>query len=470
MNERSLDRMAEAIAILRSEPPREGANPMTEDQTKDTAATPEASAASDTASSAKAADSTTAAAARSGTSSRRVLAALFWLLASLAIMVGSVTLWAHQTLLTSDGWGGIVEDVIADPEVTDNISTVVVTRISDSLGVRDTVADILPGSLDIVAGALTTGVEDRIVDAVAGFMASDGFQEAFVRANEVAHDVAMKAIRGGDSEALTSEDGLITLNVFPIIEAVLLNLQDGGLIDESREIPDLSTYEPPAETVARLETLLGREIPDDIGTIVLVESEGLGVVQEVVRYFDIITVLMLLLAVLFVGLALWLSASRVRMVLWLAGGAIAALAVGRFFTRLILNAITDKAQEGDASVTVLAIVDAAVDSLMWFTFVVMAISAIVALAAIWWERHKTGERAATETPPRTLGHWARDNAQMLLFVGIGTIAFIVIWNIGGADLALLTAAGLGLLGVAYKVLTGHDDSAPADDTSPAADG
>jgi hypothetical protein len=400
---------------------------------------------------------------KNGSSSRRVLAATFWLLASLAILLSSVTLWAHQTLLTSSGWGGIVEDVISDPEVTDNIASVVVTRISDSLDVGDTVAGFLPGSLSIVAGALTSGVEDRITDGVANFMASDGFQEAFVKANEAGHDVAMAAIRGGDSEALTSEDGLITLNVFPIIEGVLNNLQDAGLIDESREIPDLATFEPAAETVARLESLLGRDLPDDIGTITLVESENLGIVQDAIRYFDVITALMLLLAVLFVGVALWLSSSRVRMVLWLAGGAIAALAIGRFFTRLIHNAVTNKAQEGDASVTVLAIIDSAVDSLMWFTFAVMAIAAIVALGAYWWEHRKTGERAATETPPRTLGHWARDNAQILLYVGLGILAFVVIWNIGGADLALLSAAALGLIGVAYKVLTGHDDAATAED-------
>lgn len=399
---------------------------------------------------------------------RRTLAALFWLLASLAIMVGSVSLWAHQTLLTDDGWGGIVEDVIADPEVTDNIATVVVTRISDSLNVQDTVASFLPDALGIVAGALTNGVEDRIADSVAGFMESDGFQDAFVAANRAGHAAAMAAIRGGDSEALDSTGGLITLNVFPIIGGVLNNLQDNGLIDESREIPDLSDFEPSADTIARLENLLGRDLPDDIGTIVLVESENLETVQQVVRYFDVITVLALLLAVIFVGLALWLSASRIRMVLWLAGGAIAALAIGRFFTRLILNAITSRAQEGDASVTVLAIIETSVDSLMWFTFAVMAIAAVVALAAILWERHKTGERVSMNTPPRTLGQWARDNALTLMYVALGVIAFFVIWNVGGPDVALLTAAGLGLVGVAYKLLSGDeeaDDEGAADSSS-----
>ena len=77
-----------------------------------------------------------AAAADRRASSRRVLAALFWLLASLSVLVGGVTLWAHQTLLTSDGWGNLVGEVVSDPEVVEDISSTVVTRVSDSLGVR----------------------------------------------------------------------------------------------------------------------------------------------------------------------------------------------------------------------------------------------------------------------------------------------------------------------------------------------
>jgi hypothetical protein len=203
---------------------------------------------------------------------RRVLAGLFWLLASLAILVSGVTLWAHQTLLTSDGWTRIVTEVVNDEEVIENTSAALVSRLSESLGVGDTVAEILPDQLDAVAGAITLGVEDRVTQAVADFMSREGVQDAFVDVNRAAHDAAMKVIRGGDSEALTSEEGAITLNIFPLIEGALLGLQENGIISEDREIPSLSEYEAPAETVARLEALLGRDLPDDIGTNTLIES------------------------------------------------------------------------------------------------------------------------------------------------------------------------------------------------------
>ena len=132
---------------------------------------------------------------------------------------------------------------------------------------------------------------------------------------------------------MTSAQGTISINVFPLIEGVLVGLQDAGIIDESRQIPDLSSYEPDPQRVATLETLLGRDIPDDIGTITLVESDRLGTVQSAVRAFDVITVVLIVIAIVCVLLALWLSQRRLRMVLWLAIGAIVALLLGRGLTR-----------------------------------------------------------------------------------------------------------------------------------------
>jgi hypothetical protein len=391
---------------------------------------------------------------------RRALAALFWLLASLGVMLSGLTVWAHQTLLTSDGYGAIVKEVIADPEVVENVSTVLVTRISDRLGVRDTVADVLPGSLDVVAGALTAGVEDRIIGLVEDFISGEGFQEVFVEVNKTAHDAAMAVIRGGDSEALASQEGLVTLNIFPVLENVLLALQENGLIGQDREIPDLTNAEPSDQTVAMLERVLGRELPDDIGTIVLVDSENLALVQQVIRWFDLITLLSLAATILFTALALWLSERRIRMLMWLAFGAVAALALTRIVARLAFGGMTRRASEADASVTVLKIIEVALDSLLIFMFVGMVVALAVGVGAIWWER-RSGPRPAMATPPRTLGQWLGDHAREIVLGGLAVIAFVVLWSIGGADLALTTGAAVGLLAIAYVLLTRGDAESEA---------
>ncbi|MFO7531787.1 MAG: hypothetical protein R6W93_04945 [Candidatus Limnocylindrales bacterium] len=393
------------------------------------------------------------------TSGRSILAALFWLLSCLAILAGGVTLWAHQTILTSDGWGTIVAGLASDEEVIAATSERLVDRVSESLAISDRVAQILPGEMNLLAGAITRSVQDRVTDRVAEIAATEPVQDAFVRANELAHDAAMTAIRGVDSEVLTTQEGTISLNVFPLIESVLVGLQDAGLIDQGREIPDLSGFEPDPERVARLETILGRELPDDIGTITLIESDRLDRVQTAVRAFDVITIALIAMAIVCIALALWLSMRRLRMVVWLAIGSIVALLLGRGFARLVIEDITGTLRDGENRAAVVAVVDSSVDSLLWFTFALIVVALIVAGIAILAERRAELAEAAAE--PDSVREWLRSRSRAIGYVGIGLVAFVVVWNVGGADITLLAGALLGIVLIVVSLLGGRGAGVPA---------
>jgi hypothetical protein len=392
------------------------------------------------------------------TSGRSILAALFWLLSCLAILAGGVTLWAHQTILTSDGWGTIVAGLASDEEVIAATSERLVDRVSESLAISDRVAQILPGEMSLLAGAITRSVQDRVTDRVAEIAATEPVQDAFIRANELAHEAAMTAIRGVDSEVLTSQEGTISLNVFPLIEGVLVGLQDAGLIDQGREIPDLSGFEPDPERVARLETILGRDLPDDIGTITLIESDRLDRVQTAVRAFDVITIALIALAIVCIALALWLSQRRLRMLLWLAIGSIVALLLGRGFTRLVIEDITGTLRDGENGPAVVAVVDSSVDSLLWFTFALIVVALIVAGIAILAERRAELAEAAAE--PDSVREWLRSRSRAIGYVGIGLVAFVVVWNVGGTDITLLAGALLGIVLIVVSLLGGRGEGVP----------
>jgi hypothetical protein len=392
------------------------------------------------------------------TSGRSILAALFWLLSCLAILAGGVTLWAHQTILTSDGWGTIVAGLASDEEVIAATSERLVDRVSESLAISDRVAQILPGEMNLLAGAITRSVQDRVTDRVAEIAATEPVQDAFVRANELAHDAAMTAIRGVDSEVLTTQEGTISLNVFPLIESVLVGLQDAGLIDQGREIPDLSGFEPDPERVARLEAILGRELPDDIGTITLIESDRLDRVQTAVRAFDVITIALIAMAIVCIALALWLSMRRLRMVVWLAIGSIVALLLGRGFARLVIEDITGTLRDGENRAAVVAVVDSSVDSLLWFTFALIVVALIVAGIAILAERRAELAEAAAE--PGSVREWLRSRSRAIGYIGIGLVAFVVVWNVGGTDITLLAGALLGIVLIVVSLLGGRGEGVP----------
>lgn len=387
------------------------------------------------------------------TSGRSILAALFWLLACLAILVSGITVWAHQTVLTPGGWGGVVAGVASDQEVIEATSDRVVKRISDALDIQGRLAQALPGDLDIVPAVITGVVQDRVAERLAEVAASKPFQDAFVTVNEKAHEAAMKVIRGGDSQVLTSEEGVIALNVFPLIGGVLTTLQTDGIIPAGIQLPDLTNYEPDPDRLAKLEAVLGRDLPDDIGTITLVQSDRLASVQEGVRAFDIITIVVLVAAALFVALALWLSARRLRMVVWLAVGAIVALLLGRFVTRVVVEDVTGALRAGENGVTVRGVVDSTVDSLLWFTFALIVVAVVVALVAIVVERRAEISEIVAE--PESLREWLRSRSRAIAYVGIGLVAFVVLWNVGGPDITFVAAALVGLILIAVAVIGGR---------------
>jgi len=329
----------------------------------------------------------TTSASKQPRSARSFLAAVFWLLASISVLGATLAPWAHQSLLTSGGWGNIVGGVIERPEVQEAVATVGVERLSQALDVKDRVAQALPGPA-FVADALTGAVERRITDAVAGFIGSEGFRDAFVTANEKAHDVAMRIIRDDDNEAITAQGGLVTLNLLPLIEVGLQRLQDAGIIDASRQLPDLSGGLS-ADAAAALSKVLGRDIPTDIGTIVLVESDRAGTIGPAIRWFDLITGLSLLLWALFTALAVWLSGRRARMIAWLSAGAIVALIAARFLAQALLEAAMRKHPELEAKVVISAIIEVAVDSLMGFTLALMFIALVVGAVAIYLDWHES---------------------------------------------------------------------------------
>ena len=240
-------------------------------------------------------------------------------------------------------------------------------------------------------------------------------------------------------------------------ESVLVALQEAGVIDASRQIPDLSEYQPPAETVARLETVLGRELPDDIGTIDLVTSDRLATVQQAVRMFDLITF----------GVRLHHArAHRARRsscpdggCAWSSGSLsapIAALALGRATTRLVIEDITGAlAQQGGTAVR--AAIEAAVDQVMWVSFVVIAVAVLIAGLAMWLDRRQPRPEGALPPPPRTVADRVRERNREFAIAGLAAIAFFVLWRLGGPDLALLAAAATGIWLIGVSVLTGRVD-------------
>jgi hypothetical protein len=141
-----------------------------------------------------------------------------------------------------------------------------------------------------------------------------------------------------------------------------------------------------------------------------------------------------------------------------------ALLLGRGVTRIIMEDVTGAFRDGPQGITVAATVDSAVDSLMWFTFLLIVVALIVAGAALVIERRAelSGSAAGSVAEAGGWGEWLRTRSRAIGYVGMGLVAFVVLWNVGGPDITLLAAAMVGLILIAVSLLGGRGRSAAAE--------
>jgi hypothetical protein len=371
---------------------------------------------------------------------RSILAGLFWLLACTGVMAATLGVWAHRSVLTTDGWSSLMVTAAENPEVVAGTSDIVADRVAEAVGLETIVASLLPGPSTVLARPISERVEGFVSEGIEAVMGTEAFASAWEQGNERLHAVALEALRGG-TDVVSTGSGAIELNVMPVVYAGLERLQEAGILPADVTLPELEAGQLPAESIAQLEARLGRDLPEGLGTIQLVQSENLAGLQQAVRAFDLIVILLIALTVLFAVLALTLTSRRLRMVLWLALGSIVALMLARVVGRQVLEALAGSLKDGPAGRTIGGVLGTIGDGMMWFTFIVIALAVVVAVAAVVmeWRGRKT---VADRGPRPSLGAVARARSSELTVAGAAVIGFFALWRAAGADVALMAAAAV----------------------------
>jgi len=149
--------------------------------------------------------------------------------------------------------------------------------------------------------------------------------------------------------------------------------------------------------------------------------------QTAVRIFDIVVIVLIALAVALVALALWLSAKRRRMVIYLAIGTIVAFVLARLFTNAATDALTTGiAQEGLRG-AIESILNATLADFRGWALLILIATGIIAIVAYAYGR-----------PNVSVASFSTDRAMER--VGLALIALVVLWIAVGLEVALLAAA------------------------------
>ena len=317
-----------------------------------------------------------------------VVAGVAGVVAVLSLLVGASGLWALWVAFDSERFERRVDEVLTHPDVREAIAVRVVDEVAEAVAIRDAVGDLLPEGFEPAADLVLAGARAFVVDRVADVLRRDDVRSLIAAAAGRAHAGAVDVVRGGSLlDGLRVVDDEVRLDLFPLVGVALTWLQDLGLL-RGVELPELTSEAGAEADRATLGAALGRELPPDLGELVVYRSDALdraGTMVDTVQRFLVVSARVSLLA-LVVGAATAVAAvALARRRRRAAGLLAAAIAVEVVVVQLVTDRVANRAPtlvEGIAArVAIAELVDDLQRSLVR-TIAVAGVTLVVLLVAV----------------------------------------------------------------------------------------
>ena len=280
---------------------------------------------------------------RRGSRTRRTVAGVLVVLFVILLPVTYVVAWTHYVVLTNRGFERTVVPIGTDPAVAAAVGTTLTNQIFTSLNAQQTVKNALPPKADFLAGPITNAARGYVQQGVTAALQSQRFQALWKETVDFAHAQLLSVLKG-NSKAVTTSNGQVVLNLVPLLDAALQNLQGfvSGVVGRPVTIPDVSANEIPASACQTIGNAINRQLPSNCGQIPLFPADKLTQARHLVRVFNGVLVLLLILTPVVAALALWVSRRRRRTLLQLSlGGVLGLVVIRRVVNWLTTNLINN---------------------------------------------------------------------------------------------------------------------------------
>lgn len=373
---------------------------------------------------------------------RRIFSVFFVILATLAFLVAMPGLWANRNLLNTDRFVTRVAPLVNDPDVQEVLTTRITDQVMTLVDPRALFEQVLPERGQVLAAPLSNAVKGFVRNTVEAFVGSAAFERLWVGSARIAHETAMKVL-SGKSEAVTTSNGQVTLNLIPVINEVLKRItsQSPEILGRKVNLPDVSVNEIPKSAINRIEKALGVDLPDNFGQITVYDHGKLEAAQQALRTFSRIVVLLLPLAIVSALLAVWLSVRRRRTVLQLAAGAALAAVVVRRVIFAIEAEVAALPPTAAGRRAITAVLASFLTPLTTFGAWTLAIAAVVAVVALltgpypWAVAARTrgvslarsfASSASATAHDQATQRWVHDHRDLLAILGC-VVGVVILW-------------------------------------------
>ena len=269
-----------------------------------------------------------------------ILATLFWTAFGLGV-------WVNRQALDTENWVDTSDQLLQNEDIREALGLFIVDRLFESADVQQSLEERLPPQLERLAGPAAAGLKEVAGRNAPRVLGSDAALTAWRKANEAAHSTLLKVVDG----ELAS--GGVTLNLQELFEEVAAS---AGL---------------PAGAADKL--------PPEVATLVVVQSDELEDVKELLDLFKKVVWILLVLAIAAFAGAVALSRDRRRGVMAVGGAlmfaGLAIVALRSLLGQALVDSVAEAPNAHDAAddvwnIATSLLVDAAQGSILFGLFLV----------------------------------------------------------------------------------------------------
>lgn len=206
-------------------------------------------------------------------------------LATVTGLLMSLGIWANRQLLETESWTETSSELLEREAIRDAVAEYVVGQLYANVDVEGEIAQALPPEAEVLAGPAAGALRQGADEVARRALEDPRVQALWEDANRAAHGVFLQVIQG-DGETLSTEGGVVTLDLAAIVAQVA---ERTGI---------------PAGVVDRL--------PPDIAQLEVLDSEELEAAQTGVDLFEKVAWALVAITLGLYAIALWIAGQRRR--------------------------------------------------------------------------------------------------------------------------------------------------------------
>ena len=160
---------------------------------------------------------------------RRIGAIVLIVIAGVLAPISTMGLWMRSQVTNTDKYVRTVSPLVSDPAIQNLVADRVTQRLFEEVDVQATIQEALPERASFLSGALTSGLQTLVRDATLRLVESDKFAELWTSANRLAHEQMVAVLTGSKSNAISTKDGDVTLDLSGVANEVVSQLKARGI-------------------------------------------------------------------------------------------------------------------------------------------------------------------------------------------------------------------------------------------------